>query len=629
MSSFKHAYKINPTNFFSLPEDKQNLMSSRFLSLLNSMERAGIVMAKEHVLYNGQKLQVVNTYIASEEPVDSALDSYGFKYHVVSDLPVLKVLKEKAKELIVEYASDNENEDNESESTKLAKCFTIVLLRQTMQPAWVYTLLGLSDMVIIRVKKIETDKAVTVVDRYHKVVKAAGEKRKTMAIKAVKLGILKDALQNQQTSLFKLKLSVVIMANDINELAEKTKKFKKRIRTMEVRFDNTPFRQFDMLPTGLTDDNKPTEEKKEKNGGWWGKELAIDLSGIAILYPFVSSDLLEVDNGILLAVNSETGAPVVYDYQMRNNYNCIFLATSGSGKSASAKVMLKRLLTKYENALTYVIDPQGEYERIADYLGLNVIKFMDNAGNINRLGLDPYRFFGRYEVPEIINQMVNPPDTIRNEITSKAPEASSIRSLYDLLDENSRPFLVHLVNEPFKSLFESDGAEKPITAKTIVSLEGTFGSEERKSLLLLLTLAKTWKEISNAPLQTPKILLVDEGWMLFKIPYAADFVETIARAGRKLNVFFIFISQRPHDFITNEKGRAILENADTKILMKNDESAATEIAKALRLSEHEQDILPNFLPGEALLLTGDHRLRVKFVPTEEELKTFSTTPHGK
>lgn len=368
-----------------------------------------------------------------------------------------------------------------------------------------------------------------------------------------------------------------------------------------------------------------TQRRMKEVGG--GKELAIELGSLAILYPFVSSDLLEVDNGILLGLNMETSAPVVYDYRLRDNYNCLILAASGAGKSVTAKTILKRLLAKYGNALTYVIDPQGEYERIAGYLGLKVIKFIDSARNVNRLGLDPYRFFSRYEVPEIINQMVKPPDTIKNEITAKAPEAKSIQSLYGMLDDKSKQYLVHLVNEPFRSIFERS-YDATITGRSIISLEGTFGSEDRKALLLLLTLANAWKEINNAPLELPKILVIDEGWMLFKIPFAAEFIETIARAGRKLNVFFIFITQRPADVIANEKGRAILENADTKILLKNDESAASEIANTLRLSDHESEILPNFIRGEALLLTGEHRLRVRFTPTREELDMFSTTPYG-
>jgi hypothetical protein len=37
-------------------------------------------------------------------------------------------------------------------------------------------------------------------------------------------------------------------------------------------------------------------------------------------------------------------------------------------------------------------------------------------------------------------------------------------------------------------------------------------------------------------------------------------------------------------------------------------------------------MLVNFVKGECLLLTREHRLRVQIKPTERELELFSTTP---
>lgn len=123
------------------------------------------------------------------------------------------------------------------------------------------------------------------------------------------------------------------------------------------------------------------------------------------------------------------------------------------------------------------------------------------------------------------------------------------------------------------------------------------------------------------------MLVVDEGWLAFKIPTTARFVEMIARTGRKLNVLFLFISQRPEDVIRNETGRAILENADTKILLRNTEIASQEVADALWLSQREKDMLPLLANGEALMFAGEHRLRIRITPkSREELDVFSTTP---
>jgi len=67
----------------------------------------------------------------------------------------------------------------------------------------------------------------------------------------------------------------------------------------------------------------------------------------------------------LLGQNVETGSPVVYGYMMRSNYNVVLLASSGAGKSVTAKTILKRVTEKHPGTYAYVVDPQGEYERIA------------------------------------------------------------------------------------------------------------------------------------------------------------------------------------------------------------------------------------------------------------------------
>jgi len=107
---------------------------------------------------------------------------------------------------------------------------------------------------------------------------------------------------------------------------------------------------------------------------------------------------------------------------------------------------------------------------------------------------------------------------------------------------------------------------------------------------------------------------------------AGKFLDMMARVGRKFNVIFLFITQRPEDVIENQYGRAIAENAATKIFLQNTEQASEKIKRAMDLSEQEADMLKTFSRGQCLLLTKDYRLRVQITPSAEELKIFSTTP---
>jgi hypothetical protein len=240
------------------------------------------------------------------------------------------------------------------------------------------------------------------------------------------------------------------------------------------------------------------------------------------------------------------------------------------------------------------------------------------------LGLDPFLLFDdKTEIADIIAEITRVPDFIKKELRVKATSCSSIFDLYDKVSNDAKVYLQDLVLSDLAVLFKQ--GESRVSKRTILSLKGTYG-EERTAMLLVLAIAKAWKTINELPKHVPKILVVDEGWLLFTMQSTARFMNLIARTGRKLNVIFIFITQRPEDVIANEYGRALLDNSDTKILLRNNELATIKIAEALQLSREEKDMLVNFVKGECLLITREHRLRVQIKPTDEELEMFSTTP---
>jgi hypothetical protein len=102
------------------------------------------------------------------------------------------------------------------------------------------------------------------------------------------------------------------------------------------------------------------------------------------LYPLISEDLLDED-GIFVGF-SDSGSPVLLNPYMRNNYNIIILGETGSGKSMTAKILLKRMKEKYGIKI-WGIDPENEYVKIAKMLGLKAV--VVRKGQV--LGLDPFK----------------------------------------------------------------------------------------------------------------------------------------------------------------------------------------------------------------------------------------------
>jgi type IV secretory pathway VirB4 component len=349
-----------------------------------------------------------------------------------------------------------------------------------------------------------------------------------------------------------------------------------------------------------------------------GKQLYFELGSSSIFYPFVSADMIEVPNGVALGVNLNTYAPVIYDYTQRDNYNILLLATSGAGKSVTAKTILARLIKKYPTSHVFVIDPNGEYESVAKFLSIRVVKVTEETG----LGFDPFKLFKAEDAADIVGDISKGGDVVRKEFRAKSQGCSSITDLYDRVDETAKSYLKDLVTG---SIHDILSGQPSLEDRTVISLRGTSG-EERVSMLLLLALGKIWKKINSLPTSTPKILLIDEGWMLFHMSSAGRFLDMMARVGRKFNVIFLFITQRPEDAIENQYGRAIAENAATKIFLQNTEQASEKIRRAMDLSDQETDMLKTLSRGQCLFLTKDYRLKVQITPSVEEMQVFSTTP---
>ncbi|MDP7974641.1 MAG: helicase HerA domain-containing protein [Thermoprotei archaeon] len=141
-------------------------------------------------------------------------------------------------------------------------------------------------------------------------------------------------------------------------------------------------------------------------------------------------------------------------------------------------------------------------------------------------------------------------------------------------------------------------------------------SSEPKVASLALRLA--WSSLREKA--GPKVLIVDEGWLLLH----DDQLGMLARQGRKQGLLFVVASQRPLDFLGSEPGAALLENSATKILMRQDESALPYLSQALRLGKREQDFLIHVPPpkaegySQALLVDEWRRLPIRIRPTAEE-----------
>ncbi|MFY9301258.1 MAG: ATP-binding protein [Candidatus Nitrosotenuis sp.] len=588
----KHTYEIKPTNFGTLPDEKKLAALTKFYRLLAAIQKpVRIIMQKDSLqlqVGNDKKLvPVPRTFLVSNEPIEQILDQVGLEYSMVAKPPQWEVKSEGLRHLTI------------ADST-LTRCYAMYKVPATLPPAWVHSLLSKSDIVSVWIKPIENHRAISQLHRYVGLVSSGAARSHELKYRTEKGLAVLDALTKQQTKLFSVSLVSVIKAKSLSGLKLQDKDFKAAMRAALVSFDPTMTIQKQMLIDGI------------------GKTLYFDLVSCGVFYPFVSADMIEVPNGVVLGLNIRTGAPIIYDYMLRENYNILLLASSGAGKSVTAKILLKRLDNKFPDAKIFVVDPNGEYERVAEFLGLDVLKVTGEE----TLGLDPFVLFDATDAADVLADLKNVNEVIRTEFRAKAIGCKSIKEFHSRVNDKAKEYLSDLVQGKMSSVLEG---EPTISDRTIISLRGTDG-QDRVFLLLLLVLGKIWKKINAMEQRIPKILLIDEGWMLFMKNTSGKFLNMLARVGRKFNVIFVFVTQRPEDIIENDFGRAIADNAGTKIFLQNTEQATDKIKTAMSLSDEEADLIKSLQRGQCLMLTKDYRLFCQITPSNEELMMFSTTP---
>ena len=583
------AYEITPTDLLTLPSEQQDTKLKNFLGFISKLQnKTRIVSIKKpydiDVGGESRYLEQIRTYVMNREPLNHALSKFNYS---ISDPIDWNIQKEKTTHL-------------EFRDGTVGKCLTLYSVPGSLYPAWSNSLLNICDSVSVRIKPIRNDKALQKLKKIIEFTPAGSTIEQQNKVNKARSVV--NALAKQDTKVFECTTNVLIKANTLMELKQRINEFKINSYGMMTMFEAVPTRQKEMLKKG------------------WGKNLSFELGSMQVFYPFVSSDMLETPNGIVIGNNMITGAPVVYDYTNRVNSNILMIGSSGRGKSVTSKTFLTRLLEVYPDAMAFMVDPKAEYAEIADKWNLQVI----DADKMEGLGMDPFRTFEKKtDAADVIADIcdVGSNDVpIRNEMIEKSEECNSVYELYQKVDKVAKRYLKSLQTEEMKKIMEGDNE---LSSRTVISLEGK--SRSAISTLTVLAFAKIWDTITKLPKEQPKIVIVDEAWRLFQKENSARVVAEIGRLGRAYNVIAVFITQEVDDITTNPVGRTFANNAATKFILGLEAQAAKQIQDALDISPDERELVQEYEKGQALLLTKGYRLRIKVVPTNEELELFSTT----
>ena len=485
-------------------------------------------------------------------------------------------------------------------------------------------------------------------------------------------------ITTNQSKVFDFQLHIMVTADTKEELEKRKLQVKNVLESMELRAISLRFEQEKVLKACLPIFDK--QDIEDRIG------TPIPSPTLAAMYPFIFDSIKDQGLSCLLGVDF-SGGIILFNqflYQIkkennRNNANMIILGTSGSGKSVTAKLMLRSHIRNQYKIVA--IDPEGEYEDMCrpydgDYIDLGrggeygminpleIIPDYDEANATKGIGyavlaksLQNLKAFMKDYDPTIeedvltlfnevvvetyqrFNINVNTDfttltsedfptfsdvyTTIRGRILSYG-EATRERDIMEKLEIKVRP----LTFGGLENYFDGHTTIAPKSNFIVFNIRELMNAETNvKNALFFNILKHAWGLCLDPTENT--VLVVEEAHTLLSNnnQLGADFLANVQRRARKYNSGTIIITQQPSDFAAPElimQGKAIFDNSSYYIVMGLRKQAVEDLSKLIDLNDNEKENIKRYNQGEALFVCGSKRMQINIIATDSELDSFGT-----
>ncbi|MCU0678608.1 MAG: DUF87 domain-containing protein [Candidatus Pacebacteria bacterium] len=452
---------------------------------------------------------------------------------------------------------------------------------------------------------------------------------------------LRDKLQQAEEKLFDVGLYVAIYGADDTALNKVENEIKGSLDSRLIYIKPALFKQeqgmHSIVPTAT--DELLVHSK-------------FNSSPLSSFFPFTSFDLTS-DNGILYGINRHNSSLVLFDRFSLTNYNSVTFATSGAGKSYSIKLEILRSLMF--GAEVIVIDPEREYEYLAESTGGRFFNIsLSSNHHINPFDLPPP---GADENPADVlrSQVVHLIGLFRLMLGGLSPEEETIidlaiRETYALKDITEHINFADL-EPPLLSDFEMVLAGMNGSTSLISRLQkytsGTWSGfmnqptnvdinqkfivfslrdmeDELKTIAMFIITNYIWSAIRRRLVK--RLLVIDEAWWMMKSEDTASFLFSLAKRGRKYYLGIATITQDVDDFLRSPYGVPMITNSSLQFLMKQSPTAIDNIQRTFNLTDEEKYLLLESDVGEGLFFVGLKHVAIKVIASYTEDQIITSDP---
>ncbi|MFA5821212.1 MAG: DUF87 domain-containing protein, partial [Candidatus Gracilibacteria bacterium] len=328
----------------------------------------------------------------------------------------------------------------------------------------------------------------------------------------------------------------------------------------------------------------------------------------------------------------------------------------GAGKSYAVKLEILRMMMMGTDVI--VIDPENEYEALANTVG----------GSYLKLSLNSDRRINPFDLPRPIEgDEVQAGDLLRSNIVSlhgllklmlgaMTPEEESVldKALIDvyalkgitmeLVDPSVfAPPTMEDLAQVLNSMDGADSLFKRLSKYTTGSFAGIFNKpsnidlsdglmvfcvrdleEELRPIAMYIVLNYIWAKVRSK--LKKRILVVDEAWNLMQHSDSGKFLYSLVKRARKYYLGVTTITQDVEDFLKSEYGKPVITNSSMQLLLKQAPSAIEVVAKTFNLTEGEKYVLLNSGVGQGLFFAGLKHVAIQVIASYTEDKIVTTNP---